>query len=50
MGDMAGRLFMVLLDGEDKDGTERDIQVELLGETRIPRCCLYSIGRVGPIT
>ena len=36
MGDMAGRLFMVLLDGEDKDGSERDIQVELLGELTAP--------------
>ena len=32
MGDMAGRLFMVLLDGEEREGADRDIQVELLGE------------------
>ncbi|XP_043235477.1 DNA damage-binding protein 1-like isoform X1 [Amphibalanus amphitrite] len=41
MGDMAGRLFMVLLDGEEKEGAERDIQVELLGECSIPECINY---------
>ncbi|XP_037087603.1 DNA damage-binding protein 1-like [Pollicipes pollicipes] len=41
MGDMAGRLFMVLLEREERDGAERDIKVELLGECSIPECINY---------
>jgi len=44
LGDMAGRLFMLLLEKEEKmDGeiTVRDLKVELLGEISIPECLTY---------
>ncbi|ESO97964.1 hypothetical protein LOTGIDRAFT_209160 [Lottia gigantea] len=44
LGDMAGRLFMLLLDREEKmDGNSivKDIKVELLGETTIAECITY---------
>ena len=44
LGDMAGHLFMLLLDKHERvDGTEgvRDIKVELLGEVSIPECITY---------
>ena len=44
LGDMAGHLFMLLLDKEDKmDGssTVKDLKVELLGETTIAECITY---------
>ncbi|XP_014287545.1 DNA damage-binding protein 1 [Halyomorpha halys] len=44
LGDMAGHLFMLLLEKDEKvDGTEsvRDIKVELLGEVSIPECITY---------
>ena len=44
LGDMAGRLFMLLLDKEDKmDGsvTVKDLKVEPLGETAIAECITY---------
>ena len=44
LGDMAGRLFMLLLDKEEKmDGTGavKDLKVELLGETTIAECITY---------
>ena len=44
LGDMAGRLFMLLLDKEEKmDGSVavRDLKVEPLGETAIAECITY---------
>lgn len=44
LGDMAGRLFMLLLEKEEKmDGTivVKDLKVELLGETTIAECITY---------
>ena len=44
LGDMAGHLYMLLLDREEKmDGssTVRDLKLELLGETTIPECLTY---------
>jgi len=44
LGDMAGRLFMLLLEKEEKmDGeiSVRDLKVELLGEISIPECLTY---------
>lgn len=44
LGDMAGRLFMLLLDKEEKmDSTiaVKDLKVELLGEISIPECITY---------
>ncbi|XP_067655980.1 DNA damage-binding protein 1-like isoform X1 [Haliotis asinina] len=44
LGDMAGRLFMLLLEKEEKmDGTAvvKDLKVELLGETTIAECITY---------
>nr|CAG4640606.1 EOG090X00HD [Eulimnadia texana] len=44
LGDLAGRLFMLLLDKEEKmDGTctVRDLKIELLGEVAIPECITY---------
>ncbi|KAK7098349.1 DNA damage-binding protein 1-like isoform X2 [Littorina saxatilis] len=44
LGDMAGRLFMLLLEREEKmDGTQvvKDLKVELLGETTIAECITY---------
>nr|CAG4643697.1 EOG090X00HD [Lepidurus arcticus] len=44
LGDLSGRLFMLLLDREDKmDGvaTVRDLKIELLGEVSIPECLTY---------
>ncbi|XP_064634746.1 DNA damage-binding protein 1-like [Lineus longissimus] len=44
LGDMAGRLFMLLLQKEEKmDGTAivKDLKVELLGETTIAECITY---------
>ncbi len=44
LGDMSGRLFMLLLEREDKmDGTisVKDLKVELLGETTIAECITY---------
>ncbi len=41
---MSGRLFMLLLEREDKmDGTisVKDLKVELLGETTIAECITY---------
>lgn len=34
LGDMAGRLFMLLLDREENSSTVRDLKVEQLGEVR----------------
>lgn len=44
LGDMAGRLFMLLLEKEERmDGavTVRDLKVEFLGEISIPECITY---------
>ncbi|XP_048462818.1 DNA damage-binding protein 1 isoform X2 [Rhincodon typus] len=44
LGDMEGRLFMLLLEREEQmDGniTVRDLRVELLGETSIAECLTY---------
>ena len=44
LGDMSGRLFMLLLEREEKmDGniTVKDLKVELLGETTIAECITY---------
>ena len=44
LGDMAGHLFMLLLDREEKmDGgnTVKDLKLELLGETTIAECITY---------
>ncbi|KAL1129243.1 hypothetical protein AAG570_013772 [Ranatra chinensis] len=44
LGDMAGHIFMLMLEKEDKiDGTAtvKDIKVELLGEVSIPECITY---------
>ena len=44
LGDMSGRLFMLLLEREEKmDGniTGKDLKVELLGETTIAECITY---------
>ncbi|XP_052213076.1 DNA damage-binding protein 1-like isoform X2 [Dreissena polymorpha] len=44
LGDMAGRLFMLLLEKEEKmDGTAtiKDLKVEVLGETSIAECIIY---------
>uniref|UniRef100_T1J441 DNA damage-binding protein 1 n=1 Tax=Strigamia maritima TaxID=126957 RepID=T1J441_STRMM len=44
LGDMAGRLFMLLLEKEEKmDGQVmvHDLKVELLGEISIPECITY---------
>uniref|UniRef100_A0A069DXU2 Putative splicing factor 3b subunit 3 n=1 Tax=Panstrongylus megistus TaxID=65343 RepID=A0A069DXU2_9HEMI len=44
LGDMAGHLFMLLLEKEEKmDGTfsVKDAKVELLGEVSIPECITY---------
>lgn len=44
LGDMNGRLFMLLLEKEEKmDGSAviRDLKVELLGETSIAECITY---------
>ena len=44
LGDMAGRLFMLLLEREEKmDGTVsvKDLKVELLGETTIAESITY---------
>ncbi|KAF4521020.1 hypothetical protein B566_EDAN002515 [Ephemera danica] len=44
LGDMAGHLFLLLLEQEEKmDGTVivRDMKVEMLGETSIPECLTY---------
>jgi DNA damage-binding protein 1 len=44
LGDMSGRLFMLLLEEEQSDDdkpTVRDLKVELLGETSIPECLTY---------
>ncbi|XP_074660868.1 DNA damage-binding protein 1-like [Tubulanus polymorphus] len=44
LGDMAGRLYMLLLDKEDKMDGEmvvKDLQVEHLGETTIAECITY---------
>lgn len=42
MGDIAGRLFMVLLEKKgDGSNIIRDIKVELLGECSIPECINY---------
>ncbi|PVD33437.1 hypothetical protein C0Q70_04693 [Pomacea canaliculata] len=44
LGDMAGRLFMLLLEREEKmDGSHvvKDLKVELLGETTIAECITY---------
>ncbi|KAL5007237.1 hypothetical protein ScPMuIL_016043 [Solemya velum] len=44
LGDMMGRLFMLLLEKEEKmDGTVnvKDLKVELLGETTIAECITY---------
>ncbi|KAL8617543.1 DNA damage-binding protein 1 [Nucella lapillus] len=44
LGDMAGRLFMLVLEREEKmDGTNivKDLKVELLGETTIAECITY---------
>lgn len=44
LGDIAGNLFMLLLETEEKiDGTlgVRDIKLELLGEVSVPECITY---------
>ncbi|CAF4797486.1 unnamed protein product [Pieris macdunnoughi] len=44
LGDIAGRLFMLVLEVQDKgDNTQtvRDLKVELLGEISIPECMTY---------
>lgn len=44
LGDMAGRLFMLLLEREDRiDGTAtvKDLKLEFLGEITIPECITY---------
>ncbi|KAK2168127.1 hypothetical protein LSH36_20g08004 [Paralvinella palmiformis] len=44
LGDMAGRLFMLLLEKEEKmDGTVavKDLKLELLGETAVAECITY---------
>ena len=44
LGDMSGRLFMLLLEREEKmDGNiaVKDLKVELLGETTIAECITY---------
>ncbi|XP_067012933.1 DNA damage-binding protein 1 [Anabrus simplex] len=44
LGDMAGHLFMLLLETEEKmDGTlvVKDLKVELLGEISVPECITY---------
>lgn len=44
LGDMSGRLFLLLLEKEEKiDGclTVRDLKLELLGEITIPECLTY---------
>ncbi|XP_063230961.1 DNA damage-binding protein 1 [Bacillus rossius redtenbacheri] len=44
LGDMAGHLFMLLLEQEEKmDGVSvvKDLKVELLGEISIPECITY---------
>ncbi|XP_049788661.1 DNA damage-binding protein 1 [Schistocerca nitens] len=44
LGDMAGHLFMLLLEQEEKmDGTLtiKDLKVELLGEISVPECITY---------
>lgn len=44
LGDLAGRLFMLLLETEEKmDGSTvvKDIRVELLGDISIPECLTY---------
>ncbi|RWS30639.1 DNA damage-binding protein 1-like protein [Leptotrombidium deliense] len=44
LGDMSGRLFLLLLDKEEKmDGATsvRDLKLELLGEISIPECITY---------
>uniref|UniRef100_A0A914W414 DNA damage-binding protein 1 n=1 Tax=Plectus sambesii TaxID=2011161 RepID=A0A914W414_9BILA len=44
LGDMAGRLFMLLLDtveGMDGMASVKDLKVELLGETTIAECLVY---------
>ncbi|CAG4930678.1 unnamed protein product, partial [Parnassius apollo] len=44
LGDIAGRLFMLLLELQEKmDGTQavKDLKVELLGEIPIPECMTY---------
>ncbi|GAB6033172.1 DNA damage-binding protein 1a [Chamberlinius hualienensis] len=44
LGDLAGRLFLLILDKEDRiDNTivVKDIKVELLGEISIPECITY---------
>nr|CAG4642998.1 EOG090X00HD [Ilyocryptus agilis] len=44
LGDLAGHLFMLVLDKEEKmDGTAtvRDLKIELLGEVSIPECITY---------
>lgn len=44
LGDMAGRLFMLLLEKEEKmDGSVlvKDLKVELLGETALAECLTY---------
>ncbi|XP_041969289.1 DNA damage-binding protein 1 [Aricia agestis] len=44
LGDIAGRLFMLLLELQDKmDGTQsvKDLKVELLGDVPIPECMTY---------
>jgi DNA damage-binding protein 1 len=49
LGDLVGRLFMLVLDKEEKmDGsaTVRDIKIELLGEISIPECLSYLDNRV----
>ncbi|XP_071542214.1 DNA damage-binding protein 1 [Panulirus ornatus] len=40
LGDMSGRLFMLLLDKSD-ERAEALVKVELLGETSIPECLTY---------
>uniref|UniRef100_A0A0N7ZDQ0 DNA damage-binding protein 1 n=1 Tax=Scylla olivacea TaxID=85551 RepID=A0A0N7ZDQ0_SCYOL len=40
LGDMSGRLFMLLLDKSD-DRPEALVKLELLGETSIPECLTY---------
>ncbi|CAH2046047.1 unnamed protein product, partial [Iphiclides podalirius] len=44
LGDVAGRLFMLMLELQEKmDGTQavKDLKVELLGEIPIPECMTY---------
>ncbi|ESN93168.1 hypothetical protein HELRODRAFT_187538 [Helobdella robusta] len=41
LGDMDGRIFMLLLEVEASSSSIRDIKVELLGEASVPECLTY---------